>query len=90
MFDLKAKIVVNQYQIPYLIEKELTDLEKRPDYRNGWEDRTTFDYNNAVWFKEQEIIDNAFGNEIELRSHGCGVSSGKKKQNIKKFCGRKI
>jgi hypothetical protein len=28
MFDLKAKIVVNQYQIPYLIEKELTDLEK--------------------------------------------------------------
>jgi hypothetical protein len=66
------------------LKKELTDLEKRPDYRNG-KDRTTSSYASMVWFKRTRSYRlNAFGNET-IESE-CGVkSSGKKKQKIKKL-----
>jgi hypothetical protein len=60
---------VNQYKIPYLIEKELTDLEKDRIIEMAWEDRTTFETINAIWFKRTgSNRPNAFGNEIEFQN----------------------
>lgn len=34
-----------------MIKEEMTDLEKDRIIEMAWEDRTTFDYLYAIWFK---------------------------------------